>query len=134
MTKLKVAIIGIGHLGSKHLKVYNDLRGRVEIVGICDINKERTLKLAEHYRVPFFADYRELADDILRLAVRGAPAIGVAGAFGVVLGMQAETGLDSGNFRKRLEEVCNDLAATRPTAVNLFWAIDRMKKLADSLG
>ncbi len=77
--------------------------------------------------------YRLLADDIRRLAVRGAPAIGVAGAFGVVLGMQPEAGLPPTEFRKRLLEVCAELAGTRPTAVNLFWAIERLKAVVERM-
>jgi len=76
-------------------------------------------------------DYRLLADDIRRLAVRGAPAIGVAGAFGVVLGMQPEADLAPAEFRKRFQQVCGELAGTRPTAVNLFWAIGRMKAVVE---
>ncbi len=64
MRKIKVAIVGIGHLGSKHLKVYHELRDRAEIIGICDIKRERTLKLADHYKVPFCEDYRKLAGKI----------------------------------------------------------------------
>jgi len=79
------------------------------------------------------SDYRILADDIRRLAVRGAPAIGVAGAFGVVLGMQPEAGLTPAKFRRRLLEVCDGLAGTRPTAVNLFWAIQRMKEAVERM-
>lgn len=78
-------------------------------------------------------DYRLLADDIRRLAVRGAPAIGVAGAFGVVLGMQQEADLAPAEFRKRFQEVCGELAGTRPTAVNLFWAIGRMKAVVEGM-
>ena len=78
-------------------------------------------------------DYRLLAEDIRRLAVRGAPAIGVAGAFSVVLGLQPETGLAEKRFRARLAEVCAELAATRPTAVNLSWGIERMKLAAERL-
>ena len=60
------------------------------------------------------------------MVIRGAPAIGVAAAMGVALGMldAPENGLD-GHF----ETICGTLAATRPTAVNLFWAIERMKRL-----
>jgi methylthioribose-1-phosphate isomerase len=79
------------------------------------------------------SDYRLLAEDIRRLAVRGAPAIGVAGAFGVVLGMQPEAELTQAKFRKRLLEVCDELGGTRPTAVNLFWAIERMKEAVKSM-
>lgn len=58
MKKINVAIVGIGHLGAKHLKVYDQLKDKVNIVGVCDIKEERTLKLAEHYKVPFFNDYK----------------------------------------------------------------------------
>lgn len=73
-------------------------------------------------------DYRAVADAIRRLAVRGAPAIGVAGAFGVVLGAY-ELIRNKGDFFSGLEEVFTELAGTRPTAVNLFWALDRMKQV-----
>ena len=64
MKKIRIAIVGIGHLGSRHLKIYSEMRGQAEVIGICDIEKERTLKLAGHYHVPFFADYRQLAGKI----------------------------------------------------------------------
>ena len=64
MDKIKIAIIGIGHLGSKHLKVYSELTEKVEIVSICDIKKDRTQKLANHYRVPYFQDYKKLAGKV----------------------------------------------------------------------
>ncbi len=64
MKKIKVAIVGIGHLGSRHLKVYHELGDHAEIVGICDIKRERTLKLAERYKAPFYEDYRKLAGRI----------------------------------------------------------------------
>ena len=66
-------------------------------------------------------DYRAVADAIRRLAVRGAPAIGVAGAFGVVLGAY-ELLRQEKDFFAGLEAVVGELAGTRPTAVNLFWA------------
>lgn len=68
--------------------------------------------------------YQEVAQAIKDMIIRGAPAIGVAAAMGVALGIRA--GYD-------IETVCSTLAATRPTAVNLFWALDRMKRLHDSL-
>lgn len=64
MKRIKIAIIGIGHLGARHLKVYSEIRDRVELIGVCDIQKERTLKLAEHYHVPFYEDYRQLVGKI----------------------------------------------------------------------
>jgi methylthioribose-1-phosphate isomerase len=66
---------------------------------------------------------------IRSLRVRGAPAIGVAAAYGVVLGLQSALD-DASRFRPRLNEVTDYLATSRPTAVNLFWALDRMRKLA----
>ncbi len=70
--------------------------------------------------------YEEVAAAIRDMAIRGAPAIGVAAAMGVALGVAgaAEEGLDG-----QMETICATLAATRPTAVNLFWALDRMKRL-----
>lgn len=61
MQKLKIAIIGIGHLGALHLKVLDELKDKAEIVGICDINKGRTERLAAHYNVKFTKDYKTLA-------------------------------------------------------------------------
>jgi methylthioribose-1-phosphate isomerase len=76
----------------------------------------------------------DLCDAIKRLAVRGAPAIGVAAAMGVALGMlrAPEDNLES--FDKSLETICRQIACTRPTAVNLFWAIERMKKVRERSG
>jgi methylthioribose-1-phosphate isomerase len=68
--------------------------------------------------------YLDVAEAIRNMTIRGAPAIGVAAAMGVALGV-----LEGADF----EEVCATLAATRPTAVNLFWAIDRMRRLHASL-
>lgn len=67
---------------------------------------------------------------IRMLRVRGAPAIGIAAAYGVVLGLQTVTQEGSAAFFAKLEEVVDYLASSRPTAVNLFWALDRMKHLA----
>jgi len=62
MNKIKLAIIGIGHLGSRHLKVAHEMQDQVDLTGICDIKTARTKKLAVHYKVPYFKDYRTLAD------------------------------------------------------------------------
>ena len=75
-------------------------------------------------------NYKEVADAIQTMIIRGAPAIGVAAAMGVAIGAQQAS--DAG-FEAEFEEICQTLAATRPTAVNLFWGIDRMKKLRQSL-
>ncbi len=75
-------------------------------------------------------DYREVAEAIRSMVIRGAPAIGVAAAMGVALGMLHA---DSSRLGEECETICATLAATRPTAVNLFWAIDRMKRLYDGI-
>ncbi|MBI5023956.1 MAG: Gfo/Idh/MocA family oxidoreductase [Candidatus Omnitrophica bacterium] len=64
MKRIRIAIIGIGHLGARHLKIYSEIQDQAELIGVCDIQKERTLKLAEHYHVPFCEDYRQLAGKI----------------------------------------------------------------------
>ncbi|MFN7918445.1 MAG: S-methyl-5-thioribose-1-phosphate isomerase [Bryobacteraceae bacterium] len=69
-------------------------------------------------------NYREVADAIKTMIIRGAPAIGVAAAMGVAIGA-----LEATDLAAEFETICSTLAATRPTAVNLFWAIDRMKKV-----
>jgi methylthioribose-1-phosphate isomerase len=74
-------------------------------------------------------DYHQLAEAIKRLSVRGAPAIGIAAAYGVVLGLQASAAVSAEQFVHETDEVIAVLAATRPTAVNLFWALARMKKV-----
>ena len=78
-------------------------------------------------------DYQTVAEAIRSLKVRGAPAIGVTAAMGVALGAQAVTASDDEAFAKAVLVICDHLAATRPTAVNLFWAIERMKRLLASL-
>jgi methylthioribose-1-phosphate isomerase len=69
---------------------------------------------------------------IRALRVRGAPAIGVAAAYGVVLGVREMSTEDQTAFDRRLNEVRSYLATSRPTAVNLFWVLDRMKDLAEA--
>ena len=73
-----------------------------------------------------------VSDAIKQLRVRGAPAIGIAAAMGAVLGIRDLAGSDRAAFLGKLDEVCNELAGSRPTAVNLFWALDRMRRCARS--
>ncbi|MBM3747815.1 MAG: S-methyl-5-thioribose-1-phosphate isomerase, partial [Acidobacteria bacterium] len=72
-------------------------------------------------------DYREVAEAIRAMVIRGAPAIGVAAAMGVALGV-----LRSPDPEAEFETICRTLAETRPTAVNLFWALERMKRLFEA--
>ncbi|MCC6139897.1 MAG: S-methyl-5-thioribose-1-phosphate isomerase [Nitrospira sp.] len=90
-------------------------------------------RLPEHVEFLDCQDYRAVADAIRELKVRGAPAIGVTAALGVALGAQGVSATGFPAFAQALVPVCDHLAATRPTAVNLFWAIDRMKKKLASL-
>jgi len=77
------------------------------------------------------ADYREVASAITELKIRGAPAIGVVGAYGIALGALKIEPERKGDFRGKLNKVIATIAATRPTARNLFWAIQRMQKAAE---
>jgi len=73
-------------------------------------------------------EYQTVARAIRDLKVRGAPAIGVTAAMGIALGAQAVKATVWSEFETAVLAICDQLAATRPTAVNLFWAIDRMKR------
>jgi methylthioribose-1-phosphate isomerase len=77
--------------------------------------------------------YEEVADAIRTMIVRGAPAIGVAGAMGVALGVRESEADHVSELRRELEQICDTLAETRPTAVNLFWGIQRMKEKFDAV-
>jgi methylthioribose-1-phosphate isomerase len=78
-------------------------------------------------------DVEAVWEAIKVLRVRGAPAIGVAAAYGVCLGVQKVAGSDEATFFARLQQTADHLATSRPTAVNLFWAIQRMKSAAERL-
>ena len=101
---------------------------------ICwDIDK---IKLLDQRRLPReevyleIRDYHQVIEAIRTLAIRGAPAIGVAAAMGAALGaLGIHTG-DGAEFLGRFQEICREIAASRPTAVNLFWALERMQRLA----
>ncbi len=77
------------------------------------------------------SDYRDLTDAIKQLKVRGAPAIGIAGAFGVCLGANEILTNNYEKFKQKLKIIIDELAATRPTAVNLFWALERMTAILE---
>ena len=77
-------------------------------------------------------DHRSIASAITELKIRGAPAIGVAGAYGIALGaLEIEAG-SKDQFLEKLGTIIQTIAATRPTARNLFWAISRMQPVAES--
>jgi methylthioribose-1-phosphate isomerase len=91
------------------------------------------IRLLDQTLLPTQVEYRdcrtveEIWEAIRSLRVRGAPAIGVAAAMGVVLGMQKLPDNQRGSFERRLREVADFLRTSRPTAVNLFWALERME-------
>jgi methylthioribose-1-phosphate isomerase len=70
----------------------------------------------------------EVAKAIKTMVIRGAPAIGVAAAMGIAMGMKRSSATGTRQFAAEFQKTCDLLAATRPTAVNLFWAIERMKR------
>src|SRR5262245_50042169 len=70
----------------------------------------------------------EVAKAIRTMVIRGAPAIGVAAAMGIAVGMRRSTAKGTHQFTVEFQKLCDLMAATRPTAVNLFWAIDRLKR------
>src|SRR5713101_3374838 len=75
-----------------------------------------------------YTDYREVAKAIREMVIRGAPAIGVAAAMGVALGVLHSSANSAETLKPEFAEICGTLAKTRPTAVDLFWAIERMKR------
>jgi methylthioribose-1-phosphate isomerase len=92
---------------------------------------QRRLPTEEVYVV--CQSYEDVAAAIRDMTVRGAPAIGVSAAMGIALGMQQSTAMDMAGFSAHFDRVANLIAETRPTAVNLFWAIRRMTAKFDSL-
>lgn len=88
---------------------------------------QRKLPLQEVYVV--CEDYKAVADAIQNMTIRGAPAIGVAAAMGVALGALGIAAGSFDDFYARIQKICETIEATRPTAVNLFWATTRMKRL-----
>src|SRR5438132_5645796 len=92
------------------------------------------VRLLDQTLLPTRLEYRdcrtveEIWEAIRTLRVRGAPAIGIAAEMGVVLGMQPFRGGGRGAYAHRLQEVIDYLRTSRPTAVNLFWALTRMQQ------
>lgn len=101
----------IGDALSGHLRMIDQTRLPVELVEI------------DCRTVP------SVWEAIKQLRVRGAPAIGVSAAYGVVIGVQRTAHASPSEFTTQLNAVCDELATSRPTAVNLFWALERMRRL-----
>lgn len=90
---------------------------------------QKALPLVERYVT--CKSYKEVISSIKDLTVRGAPAIGVAAAMGAALGALRLPSLSPKEFRRKLFAICDEIAQARPTARNLFWALERMKKCLD---
>jgi len=88
---------------------------------------DQRLLPAEEVRYTY-TDYREVAKAIREMVIRGAPAIGVAAAMGAALGVLHSSAKSVEALRPEFQEICDALAKTRPTAVDLFWALERMKR------
>jgi len=76
-----------------------------------------------------YTDYSGVAEAIRAMIIRGAPAIGVAAAMGIALGVKKSSAKSIEELDRAFDDICGVIAGTRPTAVNLFWAVDRMKAL-----
>jgi methylthioribose-1-phosphate isomerase len=87
-------------------------------------------KLPVEYKQVVCTDVQQVWDAIKRLVVRGAPAIGVAAGYGVCIGIKNSTATTGSELCNEVGKACDYLATSRPTAVNLFWALDRMRKSA----
>src|SRR5205807_7322045 len=79
------------------------------------------------------ATHEQVADVIRTMVVRGAPAIGVAAAMGVALGVKNSKAENTADLKRDFDQACDIIGKTRPTAVNLFWAIRRMTEKFDRL-
>jgi len=79
------------------------------------------------------ATYQQVADAIRSMVVRGAPAIGVAAGMGIALGVKNSKAETVGDLKKDFDQICSAMGETRPTAVNLFWAIRRMQEKFETL-
>jgi len=90
---------------------------------------QKVLPVTERYVT--CRSYQEIISAIKDLTVRGAPAIGVAAAMGAVLGALRFPSLPPEKFRRKFIAICDEIARARPTARNLFWALERMKKRLD---
>lgn len=98
--------------------------------GVVMLDQRKLPAEVVHYT---YTDYREVADAITKMVIRGAPAIGVAAAMGVALGVLNSPATNVAALAHEFPAICETLAKTRPTAVDLFWGIDRMKRRFSAL-
>ncbi len=102
--------------------------------------KDNKVSILDQRKLPqeeVYNEYTEhlgVAEAIRNMTVRGAPAIGITAAMGIALGARFHQDSNRAAFIEEMQKVCDIFAATRPTAVNLFWAIERMKKILSGEG
>ena len=100
---------------------------------------ENTVRMIDQRKIPAKVEwytckgYRDVIEGIRKMVIRGAPAIGIAAAMGLSLGARSIRTGDRRKFLQRFESICVDMRCARPTAVNLGWAVDRMKALAEGM-
>jgi methylthioribose-1-phosphate isomerase len=97
--------------------------------GVVKVIEQRKLPLIFEYRL--CKDYREVADAIRDMSVRGAPAIGATAAYGMAVAAKQFLGYEKEEFLLRLKQASVELASTRPTAVNLFWALAEIDRVIE---
>jgi methylthioribose-1-phosphate isomerase len=93
---------------------------------------QRLLPLKEEYHT--YTEYHDIAEAITSMETRGAPAIGITAGMGIALGAEKTVKKDIAEFKEEMKRIFDCFAATRPTAVNLFWTINRMKKILEDSG
>jgi methylthioribose-1-phosphate isomerase len=93
---------------------------------------QRLLPLKEEYHT--YTEYHDIAEAITSMETRGAPAIGITAGMGIALGAKKTVKKDIAEFKEEMKRIFDCFAATRPTAVNLFWTINRMKKILEDSG
>lgn len=101
--------------------------------------EEGKVKIIDQTKLPHKLDFlyidrvKDLREAIRQMKIRGAPALGVAAAFGVVLGVKESKAKDMRSFQEEVKKVCGYLQSSRPTAKNLFWALDRMYRVVSEV-
>ncbi len=104
--------------------MYHTIKWMGDAVSMLD---QRLLPSQEVYHT--YKNYGDVAMSIREMVIRGAPAIGIAAAMGIALAAKTAHAKNPDSFKNELNAICDTFAKTRPTAVNLFWAVNRMKKI-----
>jgi methylthioribose-1-phosphate isomerase len=125
---MPVAIIAPRGRREKSLRTVEPIRWTSE--GVVVLDQRRLPGEVIHHT---YTDYRKLAEGITNMVIRGAPAIGVAASMGIALGIQHSKAKTLAEMRSEFVEICEAYAHTRPTAVDLFWAIERFQRRFEEL-